>query len=99
LATTQSIQQWAMGWTTSARFSAGETYFLYSIMSRLDLGPTQLLIQCVLRALSPEAKQLEGGGGEADHSPSSNAKVYNAGAVPPLPHVFMVWCLINYAQG
>jgi hypothetical protein len=36
---------------------------------------------------------------EADHSHPSNAKVRNGGAIPPLPHVFMTWCLINEAQG
>jgi hypothetical protein len=32
---------------------------------------------------------------EAKHSPSSSAKVKNGGAIPPVPHVFMAWCLIR----
>jgi hypothetical protein len=34
--------------------------------------------------ISPGAKRT---GHEADHSPSSNAKVKNGGAIPTLPHM------------
>jgi hypothetical protein len=34
-------------------------------------------------------------GHEADYSPPSSAEIKNVGAIPPLPHIFMVWCLIN----
>jgi hypothetical protein len=34
-------------------------------------------------------------GSEADHSPPSGAEVKNCGAITPLPHVFMAWCLTN----
>jgi hypothetical protein len=37
-------------------------------------------------------------GHEVDHSPPSSAKVKNGGAIPPLPSVFMAWCLINVHQ-
>jgi hypothetical protein len=40
----------------------------------------------------PGVKRL---GREADHTPPSSAKVKNVGTIPPLPHVFMAWCLIN----
>jgi hypothetical protein len=43
-------------------------------------------------ALSPG---VERPGSEADHSPPSSAEVKKGGAIPPLPHVFMAWCLSN----
>jgi hypothetical protein len=36
---------------------------------------------------------------ETDHLPPSSAEVKNGSVIPPLPNVFMVWCLINEAQG
>jgi hypothetical protein len=66
--------------------------FLISTMSRPALGPTLPPIQWVAGALSPKIKRL---GREADYSPSSSAEVKNGGAIPPLPYVFMSWCLIN----
>jgi len=47
--------------------------FLYTTMSRLALGPTQLPIQWVPGSL--DVKQM---GREADKSPPSSAKVKNA---------------------
>jgi hypothetical protein len=38
-------------------------------------------------AISPVVKRT---GSEADHSPPSNNKFKNGGAVPPLPHFSMV---------
>jgi hypothetical protein len=32
---------------------------------------------------------------QADYSSSSTAEVKNVGAVPPLLHIFIAWCLIN----
>jgi hypothetical protein len=61
-------------------------FSLFSIVSRLALGPTQPPIQWVLGTLSPGVKRP---GRQADHSPPSSAKVKNGGATPPLPHVFM----------
>jgi hypothetical protein len=55
--------------------------FLFSIASRLVLGPPSLL-SSGYRGLSPEIKWQ---GCEADHSPSSNAKVKNRGVIPPFP--------------
>jgi hypothetical protein len=48
-----------------------------------------------VKALSPWVKRS---GREADHSLAPSAEVKNGGAVPPLPHVFIAWCLINYAE-
>jgi hypothetical protein len=71
----------------------GQVIFLYSTDSRLVLGPTQLPIQWVPAALSPGVKRP---GCEANHLPSSRAEVKNGGVIsPPLPYVFMAWCLIN----
>jgi hypothetical protein len=35
-------------------------------------------------------------GGEANHSAPTSAEVTNGGAIPPLPHVCMVWYLIKH---
>jgi hypothetical protein len=59
--------------------------FLFSIASRLALGPTQSPIQCIPVALSPGVKRLKR---EADHSFSSSTEVKNGGAIPPLPHIY-----------
>jgi hypothetical protein len=66
------IAESAMGWMIGVQFPVGVGIFLFSIMSRLALGPTQPPIQCVPGALSLGVKQL---GHEADHSPASRAKV------------------------
>jgi hypothetical protein len=52
----------------------GLRIFLFTTMSRPNLGPTQPLIQWVLETLSLGVKQL---GCEADHSLPSSAKVKN----------------------
>jgi hypothetical protein len=57
---------------------------LFSIVSRLALGPTQPPILWVLRAISSGVKRL---GHEADHSPPSSAKVKNGGVITPYAHV------------
>jgi hypothetical protein len=69
--------------------------FSISIMSRLALVPTQPPTQWVLGTLSWGWWQ----GPEADHLPAAGAEVKITGAIPPLPKVFMAWCLINYGQG
>jgi hypothetical protein len=61
----------------------GKRFFLFSVTSRLALGPTQPPVQWVLEAVSPRVKQQ---GHEADHSSPSSAMVKNGGATPPLPH-------------
>jgi hypothetical protein len=68
------------------RFSAGQFIFLFSIASTPVLGSTQTPLQRVPEALYPGMKRL---GLEADH-------LY---PVPMSPYVFLVWCLINEAQG
>jgi hypothetical protein len=60
--------------------------FLFSILSRLALGPTQPLIQWTLREISPGVKQSSH---EADHSPAPNAEIKSGGAIPPL-YIFML---------
>jgi hypothetical protein len=65
----------------------GQKIFLYSKAFRLALGLTQPPIQWTLGALSLGIKWK---GCEGNHSPTSSAKVKNGGAIPPLPHVFMV---------
>jgi hypothetical protein len=66
--------------------------FLFSIASRMALRPTKPPIRRVPGEISPGIKWP---GREADHSPPSTANVKNDGVIPPLPHVFMVQCLIN----
>jgi hypothetical protein len=51
--------------------------------SRHALGPIQPSNQWEPAALIPGIKRQ---GREADHSPPSNAKVKNGGAVPPVPN-------------
>jgi hypothetical protein len=43
----------------------------------------------------PEVKRQ---GREADHSLPSSAEVKKVGAIPPLPHVLMAYCLSHLAQ-
>jgi len=60
----------------------------------MALGPAQPPIQGVPGALSLGVKQL---GCEADHLPSSSAKVKNEWSYTSTPqYAFMAWCL---AQG
>jgi hypothetical protein len=35
-------------------------------------------------------------GHETDHSPPTSANAKNDGAILPLPHVFMAWCLLKH---
>jgi hypothetical protein len=53
------------------RLMAEQEIFLFSVASRLALGPTQPPIQWVC----------------ADHSPPTSTKVKNDGAMHPLPHM------------
>jgi hypothetical protein len=55
-------------------FRPGLGIFLFTTVSKTDLGPTQPLIQRVPRALSPEVQRP---GREADHSLPSRAEVKN----------------------
>jgi len=45
-----------MDWTIEVSFLTDARIFLFAAMSRLALGPTQPLIQWVLKALSPGVK-------------------------------------------
>jgi len=60
---------------------------------RLALGPTQLPTQWVPGTLSIVVKSL---GLEADHLPPSNAKVKNSWSYGSMPHIFMVWNLVQH---
>jgi hypothetical protein len=72
----------------------GQKIFLFSMKSRLALGPTQPPIRWILGTLSSGVKHL---GHEADHLPPSSAQIKNGGAMLPLLHyVFMAYCLISY---
>jgi hypothetical protein len=65
---------------------------LSSTGSRPALEPTQPPIQWEPAAHSPEVKRS---GRVADYPPPSSADIKNGGAIPPLPHVFMAWCIMN----
>jgi hypothetical protein len=67
--------------------------FLFTAVFIQGLGPIQPPIKWVLGALTPGVKWT---GHEANHSPSSSAKVktlWNYTSTPQ--YVFMVWCLIG----
>jgi hypothetical protein len=52
------------------------------------MEPTELRIQRMSGTISPEVQRQ---GREADCSPPSSAEVKNGEAIPPLPHVFIVF--------
>jgi hypothetical protein len=58
-------------------------FFVFSIASRLAVGPTQSHIQWGLGVTSQGVKRPSR---EADLSPPSSAKVKNSGALLPLPY-------------
>jgi hypothetical protein len=67
--------------------------FLFYTSSTLAVGPTELPIQWVSRALSPGVKRP---GREPDHSPPTNAKIKKTWIYTSTPsYVFMEQCLIN----
>jgi hypothetical protein len=70
----------AMGWMIEVQFLVGVGNFLFLMVSRLVLWPTQPHIQWVPTALFQWVKQLEC---ETDHSPPTSANVKNDGAIPP----------------
>jgi hypothetical protein len=80
----QSLYRLPKGWTTGVRFPAGARDFVFSTESRLDLGPNQCPIKCVLGALPLHIKRP---GLEADDSSPSSAEVKNSGIIIPLPHM------------
>jgi hypothetical protein len=57
------------------------------------MGTIHPPIQWILGALSLGVKWP---GGETDHSPPISAEVNKHGSIRPLPHVFMVSCLISW---
>jgi hypothetical protein len=81
-------------WNLGLDSRRGLGIFLFTTASRTALGPTQLPIQWVSRALSLGVKRP---GREADHLPPSIAEVKRKrGAIPPIPkYAFMVWCLVK----
>jgi hypothetical protein len=58
--------------------------FLFSIVGRPAVGPTQLPMKCAMEAISWRVTRS---GWEADHSSPSSVEVKNGGAIPPLPHM------------
>jgi hypothetical protein len=71
-------------------------YFLFATVSRPVLGPTQLLIQWVLGALTPGVKWRVL---EAEHSSPFSAEVKNAWSYISTPsNVFMTWCLVKHSK-
>jgi hypothetical protein len=83
-----------MGWTIGVLgfdFQWGLGMFLFTIASRMTLGPTQPPVQWVPWALSLGIKQLRC---EADHSPPSSAEVKNVWSYTSTPPIHLhVWCL------
>jgi hypothetical protein len=74
-------------------FREGLGIFLFTTVSRPDLGHTQSPIQWVPEALSLGMKQP---GREADHSPPSSAEDKNAWSYTPLlQYAFMAWCSVK----
>jgi hypothetical protein len=67
--------------------------FIFTTVSRLALGPTQLPIQWVSGALSLGVKRP---GREADHSPPYSTKIKNAWSYTSTPqYAFMAWCSVK----
>jgi len=82
-----------MSWTTRVRCPAAarKVFFCHCIQTTLRL--TQIPINWVLGALSPEVKQLVH---EADYSLPPSAEVKNAhSCISTIPYVSMVWCLLS----
>jgi hypothetical protein len=65
----------------------GQEIFLFSILSRPVLGPTQPSILWVPQALSPGLKRL---GHEVSDSSASSTEMKNYGAIPPFSYM-SVW--------
>jgi hypothetical protein len=80
----QSVQWWALAGWLGFDSHQGQEIFLYSTVSILALEPIQPPIQWEPRAHTSGVKQP---GREGDHSPPSNAKVKNVGAIPPFPYM------------
>jgi hypothetical protein len=75
----------AIAQSVERRLRAGRPGFDSRQEYDFSLGLTQPPIQWVPGALSPGVKRP---GRESDHSPATNAKVKNGGAIPPLLHMF-----------
>jgi hypothetical protein len=60
----------------------------------LESTKPPILLSYGYRGLFPHGVNLPEG--EAGHSLPSSAEVKNAGAIPSLPHVFFVLCLIKH---
>jgi hypothetical protein len=76
-------------WDSGVRFPSGLEIFLFEIVSRPALGPSQSPIHRVPGALSP--------GCEADHSLPSSAEVKECVELlsPLSQYVVMAWCLVK----
>jgi hypothetical protein len=83
----QSVQRWATGWTIGVLVfdsRRGLGIFLFTTVSRTALGPTQPPIQGVPGAPSVGVKWPEC---EADHSPTSSAKIKNEWSYTSTPPI------------
>jgi hypothetical protein len=76
------------------RFLQRRELFLFSTVSRLALGPTQLPVQGVPRPLFPEVSRAGSLKLATDIHPVSRLRIH--GALPQFPSdVSMTWCLIK----
>jgi hypothetical protein len=78
----QSVQWWAMGWTTGFRFPAGIEIFLFALGSRQVLGPIQPPIKWVPVARSRGVTRQVS---KADHLHPSIGEVKNAWSYTSTP--------------
>jgi hypothetical protein len=74
--------------------SRGRNFFLFTITSRLALGPTQVSYQMSAGLLSPGIEQP---GCKADHLSPTNASIKNTRTYTfTVPYNLMAWCLIKH---
>jgi hypothetical protein len=75
----QSVERRATGSAAAVRFPSRD----FSLLHRVQTGSGSQPASYTMGTGGTGVQRL---GREADHTPPSNAKVKNDGAVPPLPH-------------